>query len=109
MGLVYIPRTLQQEFVWEQHLLLAYRHQGITKTFERITRDYYVLKLRTIVKKIVNNYDLYQRTKRSNYIPQGLLQLNKVPNQPWEVITIDFITKLLLSKEPFTRVTYNAI
>ena len=90
-------------------MLLAYRHQGIAKTFERIARDYYVLRLRTIVEEIVNNCNLYQKTKESNYTPQGLLQPNKVPNWPWEIITIDFITKLLLSKEPFTRVTYNTI
>ena len=108
-GLVYIPRTLWQEFVWEQYLLLAHGHQGITKTFERIARDYYILRLRTLVEEIVNNCDLYQKTKRSNHVPQGLLQLNKVPNWPWEVVIIDFITKLLLSRELFTRVTYNTI
>ena len=107
--MVYIPRTLQRGFVREQHSLLAHKHQGITKTFERIARDYYIPRLRTIVEETINNCNLCQRTKRSNYVPQGLLQLNKVPNQPWEVIIIDFITKLLLSREPFTRVTYNAI
>ena len=71
--LVYIPRTLQQEFVWEQHSLLAYKHQGIAKTFERIARDYYIPRLKTIVKEIVNNCDLCQRTKESNYVLQGLL------------------------------------
>src|SRR5438045_343203 len=71
--LVYIPRTLQQEFVREQHSLLAHRHQGIAKTFERIARDYYVPRLKTIVEETINNCDLYQRTKESNYIPQRLL------------------------------------
>ena len=96
-------------FVKEFHRLLAYRHQGIAKTFERITRDYYVPRLRTIIEEVISNCNLCQKTKGSNYAPQGLLQPNKVLKQPWEVITIDFITKLPLSKEPFTRVTYNII
>ena len=72
-GLVYIPRTLRQEFVREQHSLPTHKHQGITKTFERIARDYYIPRLRTIVKKTINNYNVYQKTKRSNYTSQGLL------------------------------------
>ena len=35
-GKVYIPETLREEFVREQHKLPTHRHQGIQKTFERI-------------------------------------------------------------------------
>ena len=54
-------------------MLLAHGHQGIAKTFERIARDYYILRLRMIVEEIVNNCNLCQKTKGSNYAPQGLL------------------------------------
>ena len=42
---VYIPTKLYKEFTKEQYKLLAYRYQGITKTLERIVKDYYFLSI----------------------------------------------------------------
>ena len=74
-GLVYIPTTLQTKLVTEQHLLLAYSYQGITKTFEQITREYYFLGLRKEVKKVVLKYNMCNKTKLAHHTLYRLLKL----------------------------------
>jgi transposase InsO family protein len=46
------------------------------------------------VKHYVTGCDICQWMKNCPQQPFGFLQPNKVPNGPWEVITIDFITQL---------------
>ena len=46
------------------------------------------------VKHYVTGCDTCQRMKNHPQQPFGLLQPNKVPNGPWEIITIDLITQL---------------
>ena len=47
----------------------------------------------------VKNYDMCQGSKAVHYAPYGLLQPNKVLDQPWRSMTIDFITDLPESDE----------
>lgn len=46
------------------------------------------------IKKYVQGCGICQRNKAHNQQPYGLLQPNKVPSLPWEVITVDLITQL---------------
>ena len=108
-GLVYIPTILQTKLVTEQYLLLAYSHQGITKTFEQITREYYFLGLKKEVEKVVLEYNIYNKTKLAHYALYRLLKLPLVATGAQKSIAIDFIVKLPLSREPITRVIYNTI
>ena len=71
---VYIPSKLKQHFVKEQHLLPAYKHQGIARIFERITKDYYFLKIKKHIKKVIGKCNLCARSKANKYAPYGLLQ-----------------------------------
>ena len=46
------------------------------------------------VKNYVTGCDTCQRMKNRPQRPYGFLKPNKVPNGPWEIISIDFITQL---------------
>ena len=49
LGLVYVPARLREEIVKDIHEAPAHGHQGIDKTIERITRNYYFPGLRRTV------------------------------------------------------------
>ena len=51
----------------------------------------------TFVKAYVTGCDICQRMNNKPQQPYGPLLPNKVPEGPWEVITIDLITQLLSS------------
>jgi len=57
----------------------------------------------TFVKKYVTGCDLCQQIKNRPQQPFGSLVSNKVPNGPWEIISMDLITQLPESN------SYNAI
>ena len=46
------------------------------------------------IKGYVKNCDMCQRSKVIRHAPYGMLQPNEVPDQPWKLITMDFITDL---------------
>ena len=46
------------------------------------------------IKRYVKNYNTCQLSKAVRHAPYGLLQLNKVSDQPWRSIAIDLITDL---------------
>jgi len=72
-GLVYIPSKIRQYFVKEQHSLLAHGHQGISRTFERIARDYYFPGMRRHIKRVIGECDLYAKSKSNRHAPYGFL------------------------------------
>ena len=108
-GLVYIPSRIRQEFVREQHSLPAHGHQGIARTFERLSRDYYFPGMRKVVETVVTECDLCNKSKASRHAPYGLLRPPPVPQGAWKSIALDFIVKLPPSKEPMTGVVYDSI
>jgi RNase H-like domain found in reverse transcriptase/Reverse transcriptase (RNA-dependent DNA polymerase)/Integrase zinc binding domain/Chromo (CHRromatin Organisation MOdifier) domain/gag-polyprotein putative aspartyl protease len=108
-GLVYIPSRMRREFTREQHSLPAHGHQGITKTVERIARDYYFPGMRKVVETVVTECDLCNRSKTSRHAPYGLLQPPPTPAGAWKSIAFDFIVKLPRSREPMTKVVYDSI
>ncbi|TVY55671.1 Transposon Tf2-11 polyprotein [Lachnellula suecica] len=102
-GLVYIPSKMRRGFVKEQHSLPAHGYQGISKTYNRLSRDYYFPGIKKYVETTVTNCDLYNKNKANRHAPYGLLQ-------PLEKsIAFDFIIKLPGFKEPITRVKFDFI
>jgi hypothetical protein len=108
-GLVYVPHTVRRDLVREQHSLPAHGHQGITRTFERIARNYYFPGLRKQVETIVLECDICSKSKSSRHAPYGLLKSPPTPNRAWASIAWDFVVKLPPSKEPMTNVVYDSI
>lgn len=108
-GLVYIPTSMRRQFTTEQHSLPAHGHQGINRTFERLARDYYFPQMRKVVEQVVTECDLCSRSKSSRHAPYGRIQMIPPPQGAWKSIAFDFIVKLPESKEPMTKVTYDAV
>lgn len=98
-GLIYIPRSLQDETIKKHHDLPTHGHMGIEKTMEHISRNYYIPNMHRKVRGYLRNCDTCQRDKPSRHLPYGELQLADTPTKPWEWITMDFITKLPESDE----------
>ncbi|KAL2009177.1 hypothetical protein VTN00DRAFT_7371 [Thermoascus crustaceus] len=108
-GLVYIPTKLREDLIRDIHEAPAHGHQGIEKTIERITRNFYFPGLRRMVRRIVSQCDLCIRSKAARHAPYGLLQNLDAPERPWQSISLDFITDLPASKEPLTGIIYDSI
>ena len=47
----------------------------------------------------MEGYDQCQRMKNRAEIPAGKLRPNQIPERPWQHISVDFITKLPMSKD----------
>lgn len=108
-GLVYIPASMTRQFTTEQHSLPAQGHQGIDRTLERLSRDYYFPRMRKVVEEVVTECDLCSRSKNNRHAPYGKIQMIPPPEGAWKSIAFDFIVKLPKSKEPMTKVAYDAI
>ena len=106
---VYIPTKLREELVKEWHELPAHGHQGVRKTLERISRNYYFPGIRKVVKDIVTGCDTCIRNKSSRHTPYGQLTSPYTPTQPWKSISMDFVVKLPLSTEDWTKQQYDSI
>jgi len=95
---VYIPHsvedTLQQQIIKIHHDLPSAEYPDWWKTYESVSRNYWWPGMTTFVKKYVTGCDMYQRMKNCPQQPFRPLVPNKVPNRPWEIISMDLITQL---------------
>ncbi|CAI7764841.1 unnamed protein product [Closterium sp. NIES-53] len=69
-------------------------HFGSNKTFAGIAKYYYWPRMAADVQQFVTSCDTCQRMKSSKHKKTGLLQPLPVPEQPWQVVSLDFITGL---------------
>ena len=82
---------------------------GIGKTIAKIKQHYDFLGMKLVVESALAECDLCGRSKPGRYKPYGPLQPLPVAEQPWSSVTMDFITKLPLSKDSVTGVEYDSI
>ncbi|GJP48726.1 hypothetical protein CLOM_g8005 [Closterium sp. NIES-68] len=78
----------------EYHGVLCAEHFGSNKTLTGIAKHYYWPHLAEDVQKFVTSCDTCQRMKSSKQKKAGLLQPLPVPEQPWQVVSLDFIIGL---------------
>ncbi|GJP51499.1 hypothetical protein CLOM_g10662, partial [Closterium sp. NIES-68] len=93
---IWVPNYphLRQLLLEEYHDVLYAGHFGSNKTLTGIAKHYYWPHLAEDVLKFVTSYDTCQRMKSSKQKKAGLLQPLPVPEQPWQVVSLDFITGL---------------
>lgn len=48
-------------------------------------------------------------SKSERHMPYGKLQPNETPLRRWQIVTMDFIVKLPISKDPLTGAKYDSI
>ncbi|GJP52666.1 hypothetical protein CLOM_g11761 [Closterium sp. NIES-68] len=93
---IWVPNypPLRQLLLEEYHDVLYAGHFGSNKTLTGIAKHYYWPHLAEDVQKFVTSCDTCQRMKSSKQKKAGLLQPLPVPEQPWQVVSLDFITGL---------------
>jgi len=99
-GRVYVPKDekLRVEIIWLHHDMPIAGHGGQWKTVELVTRNYWWPGVTKEVKRYVEECDQCQRMKNRAEMPAGKLRPNQVPERLWQHISVDFITKLPVSK-----------
>jgi hypothetical protein len=59
-SLIYVPQAMCKEIIRIHYDLLMSGYQGIEKTHEQISRNYYILNLQKEVTNYIKNCDSYQ-------------------------------------------------
>ncbi|QRV75096.1 Retrovirus-related Pol polyprotein from transposon [Ceratobasidium sp. AG-Ba] len=99
-----VPKALIPEVLKEVHELASEgAHTGYARTYNRVCATYYWPGMAKQVEQFVNTCDVCQKTKPKRHGKIGYLQPIPIPEQPFEVITLDFIMDLPESQG------YNAI
>ncbi|CAI7849194.1 unnamed protein product [Closterium sp. NIES-54] len=103
---IWVPNypPLRQLLLKEFHDVLYAGHFGSNKTLAGIAKVYYWPHMANDVQKFVTSCDTCQRMKSSKQKKAGLLQPLRVSEQPWQVVSLDFITGL-----PPTNAGHDAI
>ncbi|GJP52565.1 hypothetical protein CLOM_g11667 [Closterium sp. NIES-68] len=78
----------------EYHDVLYAGHFGSNKTLTGIAKHYYWPQMADNVQNFITSCTTCQRMKSSKQKKAGLLQPLPVPKQPWQVVSLDFITGL---------------
>ncbi|GJP40450.1 hypothetical protein CLOM_g132 [Closterium sp. NIES-68] len=93
---IWVPNypPLRQLLLEEYHDVLYAGHFSSNKTLTGIAKHYYWPHMADDVQKFVTSCDTCQRMKSSKQKKAGLLQPLPVPEQPWQVVSLDFITGL---------------
>jgi hypothetical protein len=104
--LIYVPNipSIFTILMREVHDVKIGGHVGMNKTVEILKRKFYWPKMQYHVQRYIASCQKCQENKSNNASPIGLLSPLPIPNRKWEVVTIDFITSL-----PMTKNKYDAI
>ncbi|CAI5457475.1 unnamed protein product [Closterium sp. Yama58-4] len=103
---IWVPNypPLRQLLLEEFHDVLYAGHFGSNKTLAGIAKVYYWPHMADDMQKFVTSYDTCQPMKSSKRKKAALFQPLPVPEQPWQVVSLDFITGL-----PPTKAGHDAI
>ena len=107
-GLLYVPENIRFKVIICHHNDLLAGHFGINKTRELVDRKYYWPSLRRDIKNYVRGCDVCLASKAVRHKPYGDLQLSPIPTHWWKNLSIDFVTRLLLSSY-WKSNSYNSI
>ncbi|GKA61229.1 transposon Tf2-12 polyprotein, partial [Tanacetum coccineum] len=95
---LYVPKwgDLRREILKECHDSKWASHPGITRTFTLVEGTYYWPKMGDDVETFVRTCLICQQDKIEQKKSRGLLEPLSTPKGPWESVSMDFITCLLL-------------
>jgi hypothetical protein len=96
MGIIYVPNSneFKNMILREMHNVPYARHPGYQKTIATVKRQYYWPGMKKVVVDFISRCLECQKVKAEHRHPAGLLQPLPIPEWKWEVLTMDFITKL---------------
>jgi hypothetical protein len=103
---IYVPDQgpLRTDIISELHCTPYAGHLGVTKTLDAVRRHFWWPSLRQDVTSFISTCHSCQTNKPSNTAPAGLMQPVEIPDQPWECISMDFITSLPETKHGYTAI-----
>jgi hypothetical protein len=93
-GSVYVPEGLRSKVEVLHHDNPESGHFGALKTAELVSRNFYWPALQTSVHQYVAGCELSDRMKAARHANHGINMPIEPPNQPWEGVTMDFVTDL---------------
>ncbi|KAH0609702.1 uncharacterized protein H6S33_012248 [Morchella sextelata] len=95
-GSIYVPdyNPLKLRILQLYHDAASAGHPGREKTFEHISRDYYWPLMRNYIARYVRNCHTCQRSKPNTHGKLGVLRPLPIPEQPWQEVSMDFVTGL---------------
>ena len=100
---LFVPEcNLRHTLPSEAHDVPLSGHLGRDKTLERLSRNFYWPRMHQQVHDYVRTCETCQVVKPSNRAKMGLLYPNTVPSCPFLVVSIDFITQLLATRQGHT-------
>lgn len=90
--------SIRSRILLECHDIPISGHLGTSKTMERVSRFFYWPGMHADVRRYVSTCLTCQANKPSTQLPMGKLQPLPIPERPWQVVTMDLITQLPLTK-----------
>jgi len=95
-GLIWISDndTLRLRILRDHYDAQAAGHPGRAKTLELVSRNFYWPRQRKYIHRYVDHSDTCHRIKPIRHVLFGLLKPLELPHQPWDTISMDFITAL---------------
>ena len=76
----------------------SWGHTGIDKTLELMTRNYWWLGMKKDIQKYIASCNTCQTVKPGQQAKAAPLHLNKIPEGPWQIISMDMMGPLPESK-----------
>jgi hypothetical protein len=93
-GTVYIPEGLQSNVTALHHDNPESGYFGALKTAELVSQNLYWPALQTSVRQYVAGCEVCHRVKAARHAKYRVNMSIEPPNQPWEGVTMDFVTDL---------------
>src|SRR5271156_7239517 len=95
-GKIYVPNSaeLRHWIISLCHDTKIVGHCGRWKTLELVSRNYWWPQMSQYIGKYVSTCDMCLCTKAPRQPPVGELHPLPVPDNPWDMISVDFITEL---------------
>jgi len=95
-GKFYVPTygPLRLYLIQTHHEVPVAGHPGRSKTLELLSRNYHWPKMRQDVERFGRNCHTCRRSKSRRHTPFGVLRPLAIPQQPWQDISMDFVTGL---------------
>jgi transposase InsO family protein len=100
-GVLWVPddRTLKTQLMERYHD--AAGHFGQKRTVKKICDLFYWSGMRDDVEDYCRSCEVCAAHKSNNQLPAGLLRPLPIPDEPWQVIGIDFVGPLPVSREGY--------
>jgi hypothetical protein len=93
---LYVPNVqeLKMKIIKEMHNVAYARHPRYQKTMAAVKSHYFWLGMKKEIVEYITRCMECQKVKAKHRHPTGLLQPLPIPKWKWDVVTMDFITRL---------------